>query len=85
MGRLFDIVQQHIDAQPYKVSYAQVAEKVGVSRQTLLNWREPSNLPDKEHLEQLARVSGVPYEAVLYAALEDTGYANPGRRVRKSG
>ncbi len=81
MGRLFDLIQAHIDAQPYEVSYAQVAEKVGVSRQTLLNWRTPTKLIRVDHLQGIARVTGVPYQRVLDALLEDIGYLHPGVQV----
>lgn len=73
MGRLFDLVEAHREAQGYEVSYAKIAKKVGVSRQTLLNWRDPKLPPYKEHLEAFARTAGVPYRVVLEAALQDTG------------
>jgi hypothetical protein len=41
------------------------------------NWREPTKLIAKEHLEAIARVTGVPYERVLDALLEDVGYRRP--------
>lgn len=75
MGRLFDLIIEHRQAhEPYPPSYARIAEQVGVSRQTLLNWRTPTKLLDKEHLEALAEVTRVPYERVLDALLEDIGY-----------
>ena len=74
MGRLFDLIQEHIDAQPYEVTLAQVAGRLGVSRQTVLNWRAPSKLVDKRHLVEISRVTGVPYARVLDALLEDIGY-----------
>lgn len=77
MGQLYDLIQQHIDSQGYEVSVAQVARKIGVSRQTVLNWREPTKLPDREHLQAVARVTGVPYQRVLDAVLDDIGYLRP--------
>lgn len=74
MGRLFDLLQTHVDAQPYDVSWADVARKIGVSRQTVLNWREPKKLIAPDHLEAVARVTGVPYLRVLDALLKDIGY-----------
>lgn len=75
MGRLFDLVEAHRAAhEPYPPSYSRIAELVGVSRQTLLNWRTPNKLLDKEHLIGLSEVTGVPYQRVLDALLEDIGY-----------
>lgn len=77
MGKLYDLIQDHMDSQGYEVTPAQVARKIGVSRQTVLNWREPSKLPMREHLQAVARVTGVPYQRVLDAVLDDIGYLHP--------
>lgn len=74
MGQLFDLIQDHIDAQPYEVTLAQVARKIGVSRQTISNWRTPTKLIDREHLTKISEVTGVPYMRVLDALLYDIGY-----------
>ena len=75
MGRLFDIVEAYRDRfAPHEPSYSRVAEQVGVSRQTLLNWRAPTVLLDKQHLTALSELTGVPYQRVLDALLEDIGY-----------
>lgn len=85
MGRLFDLIEAHRDAlRPYEPSYSRIAEQVGVSRQTLLNWREPTRLMDKEHLTAIAKVTGVPYQRVLDALLEDIGYLREEQEVRIS-
>lgn len=85
MGQLFDIIQKHIDAQPYEVTLAQVAKKVGVSRQTIANWRTPTKLIAKRHLVAIAEVTGVPYQRVLDALLEDIGYLRASDERRDSG
>lgn len=77
MGRLFDLIQEHVDAQPYGITLAQVASRIGVSRQTVLNWRNPTKLVEKQHLLAIAAVTGVPYARVLDALLEDIGYLRP--------
>ena len=74
MGRLYDIIQAHLDAQPYKTSVRQVAQALEVSPTTVANWRTLRELPKKEHLEAIARVTGTSYDAVFYAAGVDTGY-----------
>lgn len=74
MGRLFELIEAHRTAQAYPPSYSRIAEQVGVARQTLLNWRTPTTLIQRDHLEALAGVIGVPYIRVLDALLEDIGY-----------
>lgn len=81
MGRLWDIVQRHIDEAPYPPSERQVAAKLGVSPTTLANWREPRKLPSRENLEAIAALAGVRYSVVLDAALYDTGYHESGQVV----
>jgi transcriptional regulator with XRE-family HTH domain len=75
MGRLYDIIQRHIDAQPYLVSVRKVAQALDVTPSTVSNWRNPESLVKKEHLEAIARVTGTPYQEVLDALLADIGYA----------
>ncbi len=77
MGRLFELIEAHQARQVYPPSLSRIAADVGVSRQTLLNWREPSRLIDKRHLQDLARVLGVRYEVVRDALLEDIDYMYP--------
>lgn len=81
MGQLFDLIEEHRDKlRPYAPSYSKIAEHIGVSRQTLLNWREPASLPTRRHLERLGEVTGVPYLRVLDAALADAGYLPESKR-----
>lgn len=77
MGRLFELIQAHMDAQPYGVSERQIAQKLGVSPTTLKNWRTPVRLISKEHILAISRVTGVPYQRVLDALLDDIGYLQP--------
>jgi hypothetical protein len=86
MGRLFDLVEAHREAhQPYPPSYSRIAEQVGVSRQTLLNWKTPTELIDKDSLIALGRVTGNTYASVRDALLADIGYLNEtDRPVKKA-
>ncbi len=74
MGKLWEIVQRHIDQQPYGVSQRQLAGKLGMSPTALGNWRELKALPTPANLHALANLTGTPYLRVLDAALEDAGY-----------
>lgn len=79
MGKLYDLIQEHIDAQqPYPPSVRQVAQQLGVSATTVDNWRRPTQLIRKDHLEAIARVTRNPYARVLDALLQDIGYSEPG-------
>jgi transcriptional regulator with XRE-family HTH domain len=81
MGKLWDIVQAHIDATDYPPSERQVAKRLGVSPTTLRNWRTPKSLPDLDNLVSLSKLVGVPYSEVLAAALEDVGYVAEGAAI----
>lgn len=74
MGRLWELIQRHIDNAPYPPSERTVARKLGVSPTTLGNWRDPKKLPTRENLQAIADLVGVRYAVVLDAALHDTGY-----------
>lgn len=84
MGRLFDLIQEHIDSQPYEVNLAQVAKRIGVSRQTVLNWRTPTKLISKKHLVAISDVTGQRYSTVLDALLDDIGYLTASPRDNKT-
>lgn len=77
MGKLYDLIQEHIDNQPYGVSLSRIAQEIGVTPTTLTNWREPKRLIKKEHLLSIARVTRNPFYVVRDALLEDIGYASP--------
>lgn len=74
MGKLWELLQRHINSSPYPPSERQVAAKLGVAPATLGNWRDPKNLPTRENLQAIADLIGVRYSVVLDAALYDTGY-----------
>lgn len=77
MGRLWDLIEDHRDAQQYPPSYRQLAIKLGVSQSLFVTWKAPKSLPSRESIESIARVVGVSYQTVLDAALEDTRYRIP--------
>lgn len=74
MGKLWELLQRHIDGEKYPPSERQVAARLGVSPTTLGNWRDPRKLPSRENLQAIADLVGVRYAVVLDAALRDTGY-----------
>lgn len=74
MGELYDIAQRHMDA--YGVTGASLARRMGIPQQTLNAWKNRGlrRLPERKHLEALAREAGASYGEVLQAALRDAGY-----------
>ena len=77
MGRLWSLIEQHRDVQPYPPSYRQLALKLGVSQSLFDTWKQPKRLPSRENLEAISQLTGVSYQTVLEAALEDTRYRIP--------
>lgn len=73
MSELRRMIQAHLDK--YGVTRSEFARRAGVAPQTVQNWWDkPTTLPKSEHLHGVAEVIGVPYSAVLAAALVDAGY-----------
>lgn len=74
MGKFYELIQQHIDDQPYPVTERQIAKRLHVTQTTLSNWREPKRLIQKRHIIAVAELAGVRYERASDALLEDIGY-----------
>lgn len=73
MNELMRLIQWHLDQ--YGPSRAEFARRVGAAPQTVQNWKARiKTLPNREHLEGVAKVTGLPYLVVLDAALLDAGY-----------
>lgn len=71
---LVDLIDTHKHA--YGVSDAELARRIGISRQNLNLWRTHGvrGLPARTTLDGIAIVISQPYLAVLQAALRDAGY-----------
>jgi transcriptional regulator with XRE-family HTH domain len=72
--RLVELIDRYKNA--HGVSEAELARRIGVSRENLRKWRINGvrRLPDRANLTAVARVIGRPYREVLSAALFDTEY-----------
>lgn len=81
MGKLWELLQSHIDSSPYPPSERQIAARLGVSPTTVGKWRDPKSLPTRENLQAIADLVGVRYSVVLDAALYDTGYHEAARVI----
>lgn len=81
MGKLWDIVQDHIDGEAYPPSEAQVSRRLGMkSPSTLNNWKRGSitELPKRDYLWAVVDLTGASIQRVLDAALTDAGYYERG-------
>lgn len=73
MAELWRLIDAHLTH--YGVTAAAFARKCDTKAQTVQNWKDhPTTLPKPHHLRAIAKVIGMPYEAVLGAALVDAGY-----------
>lgn len=73
-GALWAIIEEWMDSIPYPPSQAKLAERIGVSRSAVTDWKYGDGFPAPELLHALAAEMGVPYERVLDAVLRDRGY-----------
>ena len=72
--RLVELIDRYRNA--HGVSEAELARRIGVTRENLRKWRTNGvrRLPEHANLVAVARVIGCAYRDVLSAALFDTGY-----------
>ena len=84
MGHLTDLIDRWAADQPVMPPQTGIAAALGVSRQSLLGWREGGTLPRPEHVAAVAALTGAPYVRVLDAAMTDAGYL-PGPGASTSG
>lgn len=75
-GNLIEIIDRYRDQEG--ISDAEVARRIGVSRQNLHTWRSRgvNVVPARETLQAIASGVQAPYAEVLSAALADTGHVD---------
>ena len=73
-AHLWAIIDEYADRQQYRPDMTQLSAALGISKQALSTWKAGGKRPTAENLRAVARVTGVPYLAVLSAVLRDTGY-----------
>ena len=73
-SRLVELIDAH--KHTYGVSEAELARRIGITRQTLYLWRTRGlrGLPARATLDGMATELHLPYVRVLEAALRDVGY-----------
>lgn len=71
---VWKVIQRWIDAQWNKPTQTQLAERLGVSRQAVSQWRTGQSRPRPEHLRGIADATRIPYRDLTDALLADLGY-----------
>lgn len=79
--RLWALIQQWLDVQLFHVSQAQLANKLGVQRSAISQWKLGQSTPRPEHLRALAKLTGVPFVDLRTAVAEDLGYLEQDEEV----
>ncbi|MBR4548481.1 MAG: helix-turn-helix domain-containing protein [Oscillospiraceae bacterium] len=64
-----------------ELSQEALAEKVGVSRQTIAKWESGESAPDIVHADQLAELFNVTLDDLLHTALNEQGVPPHGKYV----
>lgn len=72
--QIWALIQEWMDAQFFTVTQAQLAQKVGVSRSALSQWKTGQARPKPEHLMELHRVTRIDYDLLVEALVQDLGY-----------
>lgn len=73
-GHLWAVIQEWMDAMPYPPSQGRLADRLGISRSSMTDYKFARSMPSPDFLHALAAEIGAPYERVLDAALKDAGY-----------
>jgi transcriptional regulator with XRE-family HTH domain len=73
-GRLGQIVDLWMEAQPIKPSVAGVAKALGRTRQTVGKWMKAESVPSPADLRALSQLIDVPQRQLLEAIWLDKGY-----------
>ena len=71
---LWALIQEWLDAQFFRVTQAQLADKLGVRRSALSQWKLGKARPTPAHLRELHRVTRIDYDRLLEALVRDMGY-----------
>lgn len=73
-ARLWRMVEEFRDSQPFPPSMRAIARQAGIAESTFANWQNISKLPEPAHLRAFSQISKFSYQELLDAALADAGY-----------
>lgn len=71
---LWALIQEWRDAQFFPVSQAKLAEKIGITRSAMSQWKNGQVRPTPANLRELHKVTRIDYERLLDAVVRDMGY-----------
>lgn len=71
---LWRVIQQWMDGQIVRVNQSQLADAVGVNRQSLTQWKQGQARPSPANLRSLRRVTRLDWTLLTDALLRDMGY-----------
>lgn len=72
--QIWRLIEEWRDAQLFPVSQAALAEKIGISRSAISQWKNGQARPTPAKLRALSDTTRIPYENLLDALLADMGY-----------
>lgn len=73
---LWAVIEGWRDSQLFPVSQSALAERVGVSRSAMSQWKSGQARPTPEKLKSLSDVTRIPYDRLLSAVVQDLGYTD---------
>lgn len=76
---LWRLVEGWLDVQMFRPSQAQLADRLGVSRSAVSQWKHGQARPTPENLRDLSRLTGIPFGDLRTAVVEDLGYTMEGQ------
>ena len=71
---LWRVIQQWMDGQIVRVNQSQLADAIGVNRQSLSQWKQGQARPNPENLRALRQVTRIEWALLTDALLRDMGY-----------
>lgn len=78
---VWQLVQRWMDGQVIRVNQSQLADALGVGRQTITQWKRGETRPSPVNLRRLHEVTRIPYSDLTAALLRDMGYTDEGEDV----
>ena len=73
---LWGQIEQWLDQQMFRPTQAQMADRLGVTRSSVSQWKFGQARPTPQNLRDLARLTRIPYLALREAVMFDLGYTD---------
>lgn len=72
--QVWQVIQRWMDGQVIRINQSQFAEALGVSRQTVSQWKSGEVRPSPQSMRLIASVTRIPFASLTSALLIDMGY-----------